>query len=115
MPLIQRHVAPGSTIWTDAWRAYNRIDEIDVVPRYSHRTVVHKASFVNPDTGVHTQAVEAYWSRLKKKLKQKNVVGNKDLLMEHIREEMWRERFGGSDYDHIWDNFLGLIRLRYPM
>ena len=115
MPLIQAHVAPGSNIWTDAWRAYRRISQLDVTPPYTHEVVVHETNFVDPNTGVHTQAVEAYWGRLKKRLKRKNVVGNKDLLIEHLREEMWRERFGDSDYDRIWDSFLVLIRLRHPM
>ena len=115
MPLIQAHVAPGSNIWTDAWPAYRRINQLNVTPPYTHGVVVHETNFVDPNTGVHTQAVEAYWGRLKKKIKRKNVMNNKDLLMEHLREEMWRERFGGSNYDRIWDNFLDLIRLRHPM
>ena len=67
------------------------------------------------DSDVHMQAVETCSSRVKKRLKRKNVMDDNDLLIEHVHEEMWRERFGGNDYDLIWKNFLTLIRLRYPM
>ena len=79
----------------------NPTDKLDVTFPYAHEIVVHNANIVDPDAGVHTQDVEACLSRVKKRLKQKNVMGNKDLLMEHMHKEMWRERFGGSDYDRI--------------
>ncbi|CAG2192718.1 unnamed protein product [Mytilus edulis] len=41
VPLIQKHVKPGSRIFSDSWAAYNTLNDIG----YEHFSVVHKTSF----------------------------------------------------------------------
>ena len=43
------------------WAAYN---QVSIIPGVSgHETVYHSIQFVNPTSGAHTNAIEAYWSR----------------------------------------------------
>ena len=65
LPLIQRYVRPGTMIYSDGWKAYNNLPNIG----YGHKRVIHADNFVDPVTGVHTNGLEAYWSRAKQKLK----------------------------------------------
>jgi len=54
LPLIQKFIRPGSIIFSDSWRSYNRIQQLG----YQHNQVNHKYKFVDPSTGVHTQNVD---------------------------------------------------------
>ena len=65
LPLIEAHVAPGTTIYSDGWAAYRQLS----TRGYQHGVVIHEENFVDPITGVHINGVEAYWSRAKQKLK----------------------------------------------
>ena len=51
IPLIERHVEKGSSIYTDGWRAYQSLNDRG----YDHYTVEHKHTFVqqyrNEQTG----------------------------------------------------------------
>ena len=89
LPIIQEFVHPGSTVYSDGWNAYNNIANLG----YVHGRVIHEENFVDPVTGVHTQGVEAYWSRAKQKIKA--VYGSRlPLVPSYLDEFMWRERFG---------------------
>ena len=61
LPIIQSHVAPGSVVHSDQWRAYSQVSTLPAVN--AHHTVNHSLNFVDPTTGVHTQHVESYWNR----------------------------------------------------
>jgi transposase-like protein len=62
LPLIRKHVRPGTTIYTDMWRSYLNL-ELDLSDmNIVHRAVNHKLEFVNlEDPQVHTQTVERLW------------------------------------------------------
>ena len=62
LPIMQRHVAPGSVVHSDQWRTSNQVAALP--PVTAHHTVNHS---VDPVTGVHT---ESYWNRVKVKLKR---------------------------------------------
>lgn len=64
LPLIRNHSAIGSEHHTDRWSAYFRINRIRG-RRYRHRGVNHSHTFIDQLTGVHTQSIEALWSRVK--------------------------------------------------
>ena len=61
LPIIQHYIAPGTTILSDCWRAYSCLKEHD----YEHLTVNHSISFVDRETGVHTNAIESIWNSSK--------------------------------------------------
>ena len=56
LPIIQAHVNPGTTIYSDCWAAYNGISQIVSVS--GHCTVNHSVEFVTP-SGVHTNHIES--------------------------------------------------------
>ena len=62
LPIIQQHVAPGTTIITDCWRAYNGLQSLG----YIHLTVNHSRNFVDPVTGAHTNGIEGTWTHAKR-------------------------------------------------
>ena len=52
-PIIQQHVLPGTTIWSDRWAAYNRVAALTGVA--GHGVIVnHSLHFVDPTTVVNT-------------------------------------------------------------
>lgn len=69
IPLIERHVEKGSTIYSDGWTAYCQLNELG----YTHFTVLHKYAFKkqykNLQTGevvsVHTNRIEGAWKHAK--------------------------------------------------
>jgi transposase len=60
--LINKHVVPGSVIYTDEYPAYNTISE---GRRYIHRRIKH-ASGVYVQGDIHTNTVEGLWSLIKR-------------------------------------------------
>jgi transposase-like protein len=57
LPIIQKHVEPGTIIRTDMWKAYNDLGELG----YQHKVVNHSDKtnpFVAPD-GTHTNRIES--------------------------------------------------------
>ena len=78
---------------------------------YEHRRVIHGENFVDPETGLHTQGVEAYWSRAKHKIKA--VYGSRlNLVPSYLDEFLWRERFGKNS-DGSFCNMLQHISEHY--
>ena len=61
IPIIQRLILPGSTVWSDDWVAYNQLNALG----YVHQTVNHSQHYVDPATGVHANNIEARWAACK--------------------------------------------------
>ncbi|KAI1717084.1 ISXO2-like transposase domain-containing protein [Ditylenchus destructor] len=62
LPIIQQHIAPGTTIRTDMWKAYDGLDSLPDM-NYTHEQVNHSdpdRPFVS-EAGVHTNRVESSW------------------------------------------------------
>lgn len=111
LPIIQQHVAPGSIIHSDQWAAYNSVSSLPNVS--SHGTVNHTLHFVDPTTGVHTQNVESYWSRVKVKLKRmKGCAAHQ--LTSYLDEFMWKERHG-TTRRQAFTNIMRDIATQYPV
>jgi transposase-like protein len=61
LPMIEKYVAPGSTIYTDELMSYKALP----AHGYPHQSVNHlRREFVRGD--VHTNAVEGFWGNMKR-------------------------------------------------
>lgn len=96
--IIKRLIIPGTEIHTDKWAGYNGIEEIDLDPKFIHKTVNHSRNFVDPETGAHTNNVEAYWSSLKRKFKLMNGT-SRALTPSYLDEHMYFQHFGSTASD----------------
>ena len=108
IPIIERVAAPGSTIWSDQWRAYCRLEKN---PSYIYAAVNHSQNFVDPGTGVHTQSSESYWNVAKRCLKAMSGT-TEEMLPNYLDQFMWENRYGGED---CFDNILLHIAESYPV
>ena len=115
LPIIQSHVANGTIIHSDKWRAYQSIQQ--TIPQVSsHETVNHSVEFVS-STGVHTQHIESYWNRSKTRLKTMKGCRS-EKLPEYLDEFMWKERVpanSGDDLEDILEAIFSEIRSQYPV
>jgi hypothetical protein len=83
LSIIECVCLPRTTIMSNGWAAYFRIQE----KGYEHKVVNHSEHFVDPVIGTHTQHIESYWSKCKLKA-MKGV--HKEHLDEYLTEIMWR-------------------------
>ena len=54
--VITRFIKPESLIYSDCWRAYSRLEDIEAM-QYIHEVVNHSIEFVT-ESGVHTNSIE---------------------------------------------------------
>ena len=85
LPIILRHIAPGSTIMSDKWKSYEILNQ----DGYSHFTVNYSETFVAED-GTCTDNIEQIWGELKAKLKIVRGANNA-VLVGHMDEFMFRK------------------------
>ena len=112
VPLIEEHVLPGTTLYTDEWPSPRGLSHHEGVSPWEHKTVNHSEEFVDPITGATTNAVEAYRSRSKRSLRYNGTFhGDLSLLVD---EFMWRERFEEGNPLFAWRNILILISRQHP-
>lgn len=68
LPVIQKHVAPGSTTYTDEYKSYHGIRFVRVrdgeSARFQHYTINHDSGFFLQGP-VHTNSVEGFWNLVK--------------------------------------------------
>jgi ISXO2-like transposase domain len=94
--IIDRHVLPGSVIYTDLWRGYTGLEFIN---EYQHHTVNHSIQFIVPGTNIHTNNIEGTWNGLKTQIKPRN---RNVRIEEHLWEFIWRRK----NCRRLWDAFL---------
>ncbi len=101
-PIIKKHIAPGSIIMSDCWKAYDCLEQNG----YHHLNVNHSKNFKDPVTGAHTNTIEGSWLYAKRSLP---IYGwRKDLMTGYLASFVWgREvrRCGGDPLEE----FLKLI------
>jgi transposase-like protein len=85
MPHIQKRVLPESTIYTDEWKAYNRL----VRSGYHHRRIHHSQEiYVMGD--VHTNTIEGFWSLVKRGIGGTHHAVSAKWLQGYLNEYAWR-------------------------
>ena len=119
LPLIVQNVAIGSLVWSDMWRAYNRVRDLralvggQIRRRYRHQSVNHSVHFVDPNSNCCTNRIENFWCHAKRKLK--TMAGVQDTtLKSHLSEFMYRHR-NGQDGTPIFNALIRDIVARYPV
>lgn len=94
--MIEKHVHPDSTIITDNWKGYARLNE----HFRRHQTVNHSKNFIQPKTGAHTQNIESNWRNLKQTLTRKRDSGDVNLhLCEYLYKRNLRLLYGESMFE----------------
>ena len=83
LPIICANVASNSIIHTDEHKSYSALNNMGSV----HDTVCHKYTFINPETGANTQAVESFNNSLKLDIKKRS---KKGLRQEFLKEFGWK-------------------------
>jgi transposase-like protein len=118
--IIQTYVERGSTIYSDAWLAYQGLNDLG----YQHFTVEHKYQFKNffrnTQTGqiveCCTNHVESSW-RLSK-LHFVRISGCQQTTFEgHLAEIVWRNHMkvkGGSLFQHFFELMTSFFPLTTP-
>ena len=107
LPIIRKVVYPQTIVHSDQWKAYYNIEkELGL----SHYTVNHSLNFVDKTTGVHTQAIESYWNKIKAHIKSMRGC-KRELLNSYLQEYMWRER----NSTNTFYAFCGVIADQYKL
>ena len=117
VPVIQRHVEAGSTIYSDGWSAYCNLNEFG----YQHFTVIHKYAFKktykNTETGerisVSTNKIEGAWQHAKMHFRR--MAGTRITQFEgHLAEIMWRSQAKGNLYEEFFKLLKSVFTLDKP-
>ncbi len=87
-PLIQQHVARGTTVHTDEWWAYRYLHWLG----YDHRTVRHGRGQYVKD-GSHTNSIENFWARLKLSIRGTHIHVSRQYLPKYLTEFSFRYNY----------------------
>lgn len=106
IPLIEKYIAPGSIIYSDCWKAYDRIDKTV----YQHDTVNHSINFVDSNMGVHTQNIERLWRDIRGTIPKYD---RREYHFEYyLAEFVFKKRF---NFDERLDAFFNTMANMYPI
>lgn len=102
--IIIENVEIGSTIWTDGWGGYNKLNDLG----FSHGTVIHNRRFVSPE-GIHTNRIESTWGAFKRKYRNATNK-NPDNIDGYISDFLFRRKYKNKElsvlFKHIMNIFL---------
>jgi transposase-like protein len=82
-PIIERNVAAGTTLYTDAFGSYD-----DLKKTYEHYAINHSVEYVNGH--IHTNGIENFWSCLKRTLSGTYTFASTDHLNRYLDEQIFR-------------------------
>jgi transposase-like protein len=98
IPIIQRVCISKTIIYSDQWRSYNRLASLGI----NHQNVNHSLYFVDPNTNVHTQNIESYWSKIKLRIKMsKDIIKNNMKLF--LNKSIFKDNISQNDFSIILD------------
>ena len=85
VPLVEKHVAKGTVLSTDQWKAYKCLSK----KGYTHESVNHsKDEYVRGD--VHTNTIEGFWSHFKTSVRGTHKSVSKKHMMNYLHEFEFR-------------------------
>lgn len=80
---VTAHVKGGSTVYSDALRSYNQLDE-----NYAHKVINHAEKYVEGQ--IHTNGIENFWSLLKRSISGTYVSVEPFHLFRYLDEQSFR-------------------------
>jgi transposase-like protein len=80
---VSKHVEAGSTVYSDALKSYNRLEE-----EYIHNVINHSEEYVRGH--VHTNGIENFWSLLKRSLGGTYISVEPFHLFRYLDEQAFR-------------------------
>ncbi|KYN50227.1 hypothetical protein ALC62_04155 [Cyphomyrmex costatus] len=104
--IIRHRILPGTTIYSDCWRAYSNLKNYG----YIHKTVNHKNNFLDPDTKVHTQNIERVWRDIRGMIPRYGTV--KYHYEHYLAEIMFKRQF---QYHDRLNKFFEIMAKFYPI
>ncbi len=84
-PALTRYVLPSSAIFTDEWRAYEKVG----LKFKAHHRIAHKQG-VYVDGDVHTNTIEGFWSLVKNGIRGVYHSVSTKWLQGYLNEYAWR-------------------------
>jgi len=93
---IQKHVEPGSTVYTDDLMSY-----LEMPNEFQHEVIDHAQRYVRGN--VHTNGLENFWSLLKRGLKGTYISVEPFHLFRYLDEQAFRYNNRGSKENPIGD------------
>jgi transposase-like protein len=101
---IQMFIRPGTTIYSDCWKSYSRLNSLG----YIHLTVNHSKNFKDKSTGAHTNGIEGTWNLFRRSLPKFGTT--KSMYSGYMIEFMFRRRFlNNVPYHNRFIKFLDLL------
>lgn len=82
-PIIEKNVAPGTTLYTDALGSYH-----DLKKTYQHYVINHSVEYVNGH--IHTNSIENFWSCVKRMLSGTYTFASTEHLDRYLDEQIFR-------------------------
>ena len=111
LPIIQAHVNPGTTIYSDCWAACNRVITLPSVQAHCmHSQSLYRVC--HSDWRAH-KPHRINWNRVKTKIKRMRGC-HRSQLPSYINKFMWRERYG-TTRDDVLTSIYRDISLWYPV
>jgi transposase-like protein len=91
-PLARSYILPGSMVFTDEYKAYNRLGK----KGYTHRRIQHHAR-VYVDGDVHTQTIDGFFGLFKTGVRGAHHAVSHKWLQGYLNEWTWRWNRRDSD------------------
>jgi transposase-like protein len=80
---VNKHVEQGSTVYSDAFRSYRRLED-----EYVHKVINHAEKYV--EGNVHTNGIENFWSLLKRMIGGTYISVEPFHLFRYLDEQSFR-------------------------
>ena len=108
MPIIKKHIAVGTSVYTDEANIYCNLNSND----YSHKSVNHsQKEFVVGR--IHTNTIEGFWSHFKRMIFGTYHRVSKHYLQRYVDEAVFRynnrEKKGGERFAALMEHALNVV------